>query len=477
MRPLEILIVLLNLAALVMVYLPGRVQQRWFTWVPAAIVGITLAHLLVEHYRWQMVPAYGMTAVLFGRTLPSLMKKVAMPAARGAGARLAGGFGGIAWLLALAVPSILPVPRVPTPPGPYPVGSVVYDWTDPARAESYAADPQAKREVMVQIWYPAQPAAAATPMPLMDHFDVALPALATSIGLPPFALDHLRLLQTHSYSDAPLRTEGAPYPVVLASHGYRGYRTEAVTQMEALASAGYIAVAIDHPYAAAFTVFANGRVVVNDPEMLPPAGRNQPGDQAMREKLAAVVSADQRFVLDQLQRLNAGQGDARWAGTLDLQRIGLMGLSLGGGAIVRTCSVDPRCAVGLAMDGWYEPLPAETLAEPLRQPFMFMQSETTLWKGDNLARLDHLYQNVQAPAYHLKFAGVLHDDFSDYPLLTPLTSPWMYERGTLNGERTVQVINAYMLAFFDQYLRQRPAPLLQGPAREYPEVQFGSHAP
>jgi hypothetical protein len=96
---------------------------------------------------------------------------------------------------------------------------------------------------------------------------------------------------------------------------------------------------------------------------------------------------------------------------------------------------------------------------------------------DNLARLDHLYQNVNAPAYHLKFAGVLHDDFSDYPLLTPLSSPLMHERGTLNGERTVAVIDAYMLAFLDQYLKQQPSPLLNGPARDYPEAQFASHAP
>ena len=477
MRPLEVLIVLLNLIALLLVYLPARFQQRWLRYWPAALVVITLAQLLLEQYRWQMVPAYLMAAVLFLRTLPSLLRNSGLPAARGAGAFIAGGCAGVGWLITLALPLLLPVPRVPPPPGPYAVGSVVYDWTDRTRAETYSSDPQAKREVMVQIWYPAQPAAAATPLPLLDHADVALPMLAQSLGLPPFALDHLRLIQTHTYGDAPLRNEGAPYPVVVVSHGYTGYRDEAITEMEALASAGYIAVAIDHPYASAFTVFANGRVLVNDPQMLPPAGRNQPGDQTMREKLDAVMSADQRFVLDQLQLLNAGKLDARFAGKLEMQRIGLMGVSLGGGAIVWTCRVDPRCTVGLALDGWYEPLPQTIMADPLRQPFMFMQSETNMWKMDNFARLNQLYQSVTAPAYHLKLAGVLHRDFSDYPLLSPLSAPWLPERGTLNGARTVAVIDAYMLAFFDQYLQQRPASLLNGPSRDYPEAQFASHAP
>ena len=148
MRPLEILIILLNLAALLMVYLPARFQQRWFKFLPAAIVVITLAHLLLEQYRWQMVPAYLMTAALFLRTLSSLWKNSGMTAARGAGAFIMGGFGGVWWLITLALPIILPVPRVPSPPGPYAVGAVLYDWTDKTRAEIYSSDPNAKREVM-----------------------------------------------------------------------------------------------------------------------------------------------------------------------------------------------------------------------------------------------------------------------------------------------------------------------------------------
>src|SRR5215213_5094226 len=138
MRPLEILIVLLNLTALLLVYIPSRFQQRWFKFLPAALVVITLAHLLLEQYRWQMVPAYLLTALLFLRTLPGLLKNSGMPAARGASAFIAGGCGCVAWLMALALPLILPVPRVPTPPGPYAVGAVLYDWTDMTRAEIYS---------------------------------------------------------------------------------------------------------------------------------------------------------------------------------------------------------------------------------------------------------------------------------------------------------------------------------------------------
>ena len=208
--------------------------------------------------------------------------------------------------------------------------------------------------------------------------------------------------------------------------------------------------------------------------MLPPAERNQPGDRVAREKLEATLVADERFVMDQLQLLNAGKLDARFAGKFDLQRIGLTGVSLGGGAMVWTCHIDVRCKAGLAQDGWYEPLPETVVSEPLRQPFMFMQSDTRMWKLDNLTRLDTLYTGVRAPAFHLKLAGILHQDFGDYPLLTPL-SALLPERGTLNGERTLHVVDAYMLAFFDTYLKNQPSPLLNGPSLDYPEVHFESH--
>src|SRR3954454_11842070 len=101
MRPLEIILVLLNVVALVLVYLPARFQQRWFKFLPAALVVITLAHLLLEHYRWQMVPAYLLTAVLFLRTLPSLLKNSAPTPARGAGAFILGGLGFVCALIAI----------------------------------------------------------------------------------------------------------------------------------------------------------------------------------------------------------------------------------------------------------------------------------------------------------------------------------------------------------------------------------------
>jgi predicted dienelactone hydrolase len=471
MRTFEILILFLNLVTLLTLYFPLRKSLRGFKVLPAVIVIVTIVHLIVEQYRWQMVPSYVLTATLFLFTLPSLLKSKRHPLAQGAWAFVAGGIVLLWWMVAATLPVILPVISLPTPPGSYAIGSVSYHWTDTNRDEIYSSDPTDKRELMVQIWYPAQPTATAKTVPLINDFDVALPSLAKVLQIPAFVLDHLRLVTTHTYEDAPVRNDRTPYPVVISSHGGQSYRTASFNQMEALASSGYVAIAIDHPYAAAFTAFPKGRVVLSDLKLLPKPGRNQPGDQEKREKWQAPIVADQRFVIDQLQRLNEGKLDSRFAGKLDLQRIGLTGVSLGGGAATWTCHIDSRCKAGLAQDGWYEAMPEKLILQPLKQPFMFMQSETKSWRGDNLARLDRLFKNVSAPVFHLKLAGVLHNDFGDYPLLSPV-SMMLPERGTLRGDRTLKVVNAYLIAFFDQYLKNLPSPLLKGRSIDYSEVQF-----
>ena len=46
--------------------------------------------------------------------------------------------------------------------------------------------------------------------------------------------------------------------------------------------------------------------------------------------------------------------------------------------------------------------------------------------------------------------------------------------GSLDERRAHGIINAYSLAFFDQYLQHKPSTLLQGTSADYPEVLFES---
>jgi hypothetical protein len=42
-------------------------------------------------------------------------------------------------------------------------------------------------------------------------------------------------------------------------------------------------------------------------------------------------------------------------------------------------------------------------------------------------------------------------------------------------ERMEGIMNSYVLAFFNKYLKDIDTPLLKGPSATYPEVEFNSH--
>ncbi|MCC7358782.1 MAG: dienelactone hydrolase family protein [Anaerolineales bacterium] len=461
MRPIEYLIVVLMACYLV------APNLFWRPWIPilAAVAGV--AHLILEGYRWQMVPLYALVAVLAAGCAVQLITRTT-PTTRVKGRALALRAVGLVALLAFGAPPVLfPVPVLPPPGGPHHIGTLSFQWTDPARLEAYTAAPDDQRTIMTQIWYPAAPATGAKPAPWMSRLDVAGPIIARFLNLPSFFLDHVALVQTHSYADAPAEAGGAPYPVVIYSHGWNGFRTINLNQSEALASQGYIAVAVDHTYGSMVTVFADGQVALNNPAALP--SRAVVGDaeyQRATQQLEATYAADLAFALDQLARVNSGEIASPLAGRLDLSRVGVYGHSTGGGATVVFCAADERCAAAFGQDPWVGPVPADVIAAGLSQPFLAMMSAD--WSTpENTARLDTLQAAGTGDNYRLVLAGTRHFDFTLLPLLTPL-APALGFKGPLSAERVLPITTNYLVAFFDSYLKGQGAVDLPG----YPEVSF-----
>jgi hypothetical protein len=80
----------------------------------------------------------------------------------------------------------------------------------------------------------------------------------------------------------------------------------------------------------------------------------------------------------------------------------------------------------------------------------------------------------------LNLAGSTHATFEDVAVLLPQAaaildlSPEQVAAvvGTIDAQRAVTVLRAYVNAFFDRYLRHRRGPLLDGPSARYPEIRF-----
>jgi predicted dienelactone hydrolase len=322
---------------------------------------------------------------------------------------------------------------------------------------------------MVQVWYPATPDPETEPGPWTEDIDEIGPANAERLGFPSFVLDHLALAKTHSYPDAPLSPEEERYPVVLSSHGWTGFRTVNVDQSEALASYGYIVVSVDHTYGSIMTVFPDGRAIAVDDAALPEEEEVGPqAYQAAAQTLVEVYAADLVFVLDSLEIIN--EEDDRFAGRLDLDRVGLFGHSTGGGAVVTACYSDERCVAAAGLDAWVEPVPRTIISDGLPEPFLSVRSEE--WTSyDNDPLLVDLSLHGGGGNYLASIAGTQHWDFVVIPLLTPL-APQLGLKGPIDSGRVMAINADLLVSFFDAYVAGGLPFDVAGLSSRYPELSF-----
>ena len=466
MRTFEIITAILVFFSIIRI--PFRSRLRWLDILPALTVVAALLQIIIEGYRWQLVPIYGFALILLALSFDPVTKFFGKFFKRTWQKVIVWGIAVVLLVVAFLLPVLLPIPKLPEASGQHQVGTFSVMLTDNSRHELYSGNDTEPRTIMVQVWYPADPTPDDQMAPWMDHADLIGPAISKYLGLPSFFLDHLIYVKTGAYLEAPVSNAEASYPVLLFSHGWNGFRAQNSFQAIQFASNGYIVVAIDHTYGAVLTVFPNGKLAYNNPDALP-SNMPNPEYQPIANKLINQWSGDLGFVLDTLQQWNNTDSDHGLLGKLNLDQVGVFGHSTGGGATVEFCGRDTRCKAGLGMDPYLAPVSATVLDLGLKQPFLFMFSET--WSSEaNWQLFNQLFLNSD-DARVMTIMGTSHYDFSDLPILSPIASQ-LGLKGPLNGKRVVEITSVYPLAFFDKVFKGIQNPLLDGQSPDFPEVVF-----
>jgi dienelactone hydrolase len=340
----------------------------------------------------------------------------------------------------------LPPPSVSTP-----IGTRSLHLVDRSRRDPFVAA-RRDRELMVQLWYPA---ARATPSPPGAYMPAGTARVIESVtGVPPGAFGALRV---HAVPSAPAAR--GRHPVVIFSPGFAVPRGVATLLVEDLAARGYVVVALDHTHDALAVQFPGGRVETG----------NLPQNRRTARRALAVRVADVRFVL---RRLSAMQRRGRFEGRLDLARLGMVGHSLGGATAAATMLVERRVRAGILLDGT---LLGAIVQRGLTRPFMIMNSDGAFARDANRRAF---WAHLRGPRFNFVLAGSGHYAFTDLAALTPQFGPNIppalaatFTIGQISAERAVPAVRAYVRAFFDRFLRSRPAPLLDAPSSTYPEVR------
>lgn len=330
------------------------------------------------------------------------------------------------------------------PSGPFPVGMSRLHLTDTSRTDPWVPA-SGHRELMVSVWYPAL-LPVGRPAPYLTEREAA--ALVASRELPLDPADVAAIGTTARVNALP-RPAARRYPLVVLSPGFSVPAATLTGLAEELASRGYVVVGIDHTYESSGTELPGGRlatcVVCENPEFV---------------KVPAVRAADASFVVDQLT-----QAGAWWGGwMIDARRIGMAGHSMGGASAAETMRTDPRFDAGVNMDGTFF---AQLPPGGLDRPFMMFGAPPGHLPGGPDQSWDIAWQRLTGWRRWFTVTGVAHISFSDF---APLAKRFGLPLAPLDGDRTDEIVRAYLTAFFDRHLRGIPQSILDGGDPRYPEV-------
>ena len=382
--------------------------------------------------------------------------------------------------LVVTLASCIQVAELPEPTGNNPIGITYLSFTDQSRPEIFTSDPTDNREITVKAWYPAEPVKDAKMAPYIKNAEEIVPMF----NLPTSIIN----VKTHSKLDLPVSQAQKTFPVLLFSHGWGEHFSQNTVLMEELASHGYIVFSIAHHYEAKFSFYPDGHfITINDSSErfleIMDKQRN-PEAFAVFEKMRKAKSYEEQeavfrqsnelmptlmvesphiwaddisFLIDELENIN--QDNSIFSGKMNLEQIGVFGMSMGGIASGHVCITDKLCKAGINMDGG---IYGDFLDTTISQPFMFMSSER--YRGYDNIFSDHVNNSV----YTITIHGADHYNFHDMSILDPSFS----RLGEIDGHRMLKIMNEYTLAFFDKHLKGEDSGLLNGPSSEYPEVEI-----
>lgn len=325
--------------------------------------------------------------------------------------------------------------ELPAPTGQHCVGKASFQVADLGRPETLTADDTDQRELSVKIWYPAP---ADTGAPRADYLPGPIFEVVKTIQQLP---GDSRQPATNAKPDLRMAAQ-ARHPVLLFSPGYGSNVEMYSTLLEDAASHGYVVVGIDHPYISGVTALANGSIAAF-------------GDLEYTHvpMSAAIMVADQRSMVDWLERQNAPGSGNLLSGHLDLSRIGTFGHSIGGSTALNASRADSRIKASINMDGavWGD------LTGPWPKPLMMMLAED----HTSDETIDAVLRNATGTAVRSVLAGAGHNDFSDLKLLAKHYFPNAQAQeleaqgfGRIDANEALQFARTKTISFFASYLQR-----------------------
>lgn len=352
------------------------------------------------------------------------------------------------FIMMLSLIFIFPIYQMPTPTGNYDIGTKVYQINDTTRSEIYG-DTDTFRKFNVQIWFPFEKTNEKERAPWLLDQEVTSQALSRDFGFPGFLLNQTQYVESNSYLDADF-TEEKTYPVVILSHGWSGTKYLHSDLGEMFASEGFIAVSIEHTYGSVASVIDN-EVIFKQDDALTAFKDGQLGLES-NTRLMMTYGLDVISTIDYLELLNNDPDDIFYQ-HLDLNHIGAVGHSTGGGGVIYASLMDQRIKAIIGLDAWVEPIREILEMDSLNVPSLFLRSEAWEEGPNNDVLLPMIDASTEDTSLY-RIKGTTHYDFAMVYMYTSLAKPIGFS-GSIETHTMIDIMFSSHLSYFNEYLKNK----------------------
>jgi len=376
-------------------------------------------------------------------------------------------------------------PVLPTPTGPFTVGTTAVFLVDSSRRDPIAHDRFGGRAVPVQLWYPASTGANGARAPYLLEPGLRPAFLSQGYyGIDSALIASWNDVDTHAFLGVGVAR--GRHALVMLVGGLGVARAHYTAFAVELASHGYIVAVADLPYEG-FAVLPGGVTATAGDD-----SANSLDDAAVQRRQAAGWAADLSFVLNRLQHGSLTGVSADVADAIDWSRVGAFGHSSGGLIAVEACNHDPRIRACVNLDGGPldphgQPI-ADFVRAGLARPTLFLL-EQPVYSDSDLARrhltraqfeargrgfpemLDSLARRGPGPLLVARITGTGHMSFSDAPFVMPATITRFGGR-IIEARRGFEIIAVTVRTFFDGALANGDVRSVTALPTRYPELGF-----
>lgn len=312
---------------------------------------------------------------------------------------------------------VFPPHKSPKVTGSHNVLVTEYTWTDESRVETYS-DTGANRSVTIKVWYPEE--------------------------------------------------EGT-YPLVLFSHGSTGMIDSNYSTCTELASNGYVAVSVAHPYQAIYVESTDGKKTFIDSEFMKDVMTDNgessvEHEQTVYEKSRewmAIRTGDVNFVLDTILT-KVQEEDAEPFNKINPDKIGVFGHSLGGATAVMVGRLRDDIDAVIDLEGTmlgeyvgFENGKYLYNEVPYPVPLLDVNSKAVYEKASAVQTQEYVnfYTGKNAITFHAAiFEDAGHLNFTDLPVISPILGK-VLGTGNTDALECIEKVNEMVLHFFNFYLK------------------------